>query len=460
MNAPAELASCPVHTPAPTAPNGCPVSARAAAFNPFDPAYMEAPAEQLRWAREEEPVFWSPQLRHWVVTRYDDVKAVFRDPVLFSPSNVLEKVTPATPEVMRILQRHGFAVNRTLVNEDEPEHMLRRRLLMDAFLPGRLGDFEPQVRRLVREAMDRFIDQGRADLVAEMFHPIPLQLALAFLGVPEAGAAKLCAIPLAHTLNTWGRPTPAEQALQAENLGRFWAVSQDILQDMMARPDGEGWMYEAICQHRLHPEVIPESYLRSMMMAILSAAHETTTHALGNALNALLSRPTAWQALCRRPELMPNAVEECLRVAGSAMAWRRRTTAETVLGGVALPKGARLLIVLASANVDPRHFENPEVLDLERDSAIEHLGFGHGAHQCMGKHIARIQMRVVLEELAQRLPHMRLGEQAMSYLPNISFRGPLALWVQWDPERNPERQAERPLQGRAHTEARGSGSAV
>lgn len=437
MNASADLSRCPVPVASQTAPNGCPVSAQAAAFSPFDSAYMQAPADYLRWAREQEPVFWSPQLRHWVVTRYEDAKAVFRDNVLFSPANVLEKITPATPEVMRILQRQGMAINRTLVNEDEPGHMLRRRLLMEPFLPARLGGLEPLVRSLTRQAMDGFIAQGRADLVRELFHPIPLQVALHFLGVPQEGAEQLRQIPLAHTLNTWGRPTPAEQAEHAHMLGRFWAVSQEILQDMMRRPPGQGWMYEAIRQHRLHPDILPESYLRSMMMAILSAAHESTAHALTNTTLTLLTHRRAWQEVCAQPAAIPNAVEECLRVAGAVTAWRRRSTAPSVLGGVALPKGASLLIVLASAHADPRRFENPEEVDVYRESAVEHLGFGYGAHQCMGKTIARIQLRVVLEELVQRLPHMALSEQTLDYLPNTAFRGPRTLWVQWAPERVP-----------------------
>jgi len=433
MNAPAELPPPSTPPAAPTAPNGCPFSARAASFSPFDPAYMQAPGEYLRWAREGEPVFWSPQLRHWVVTRYEDVKAVLRDNRLYSASNVLEKITPATPAVMRILQRHGFAMNRTLVNEDEPEHMLRRRLFMDAFLPERLGDIEPMVRTLVRQAMDRFLPAGRADLVQALFHPIPLQVALKFLGVPDAAADTLLRIPLVHTLYTWGQPSLEQQAEHAENLGRFWTASQAILQDMMARPDGQGWMYEAIAQHRQHPDIVPEPYLRSMMMAILSAAHESTAHALANAVLTLLSHRSAWEDVCANPALIPNAVEECLRVAGSVVAWRRRSTAPAVLGGVALPKGAQLLLVLASANVDPRHFEQPDEIDVYRESAIEHLSFGYGAHQCMGKNIARIQMRVVLEELAQRLPDMELSGQRLDYLPNTAFRGPRALWVRWQP---------------------------
>ncbi|MFD0667459.1 cytochrome P450/oxidoreductase [Ramlibacter sp. MAHUQ-53] len=422
------------------APNGCPVSANAAAFNPFEPAYMQAPGEYLRWAREQEPVFWSPQLGYWVVTRYEDVKAVFRDNLLFSPAIALEKITPATPQVMEILQSYGFAMNRTMVNEDEPDHMERRRLLMDAFLPERLVGYEPMVRALARQYMDRFIDNGRADLVGEMFYEIPLNIALKFLGVPDDGAEQLRQFAVAHTLNTWGRPTPQEQLEIAHNVGRFWQTAQGILDGMMAQPDGEGWMYETIRQYRKHPGIVTLSYLRSMMMAILAAAHETTSNATANAFMTLLSHRQAWEDICANPALIPNAVEECLRVAGSIIAWRRVATADATVGGVAIPKGGKLLIVQASANFDPRHFENPDEVDVYRESAVEHLTFGYGAHQCMGKNIGRMQMRVFLEEFARRLPHMRLVEgQAPDFLPNTSFRGPASLWVEWDPAKNPER---------------------
>ena len=426
------------------APSGCPVSARAAAFNPFEPAYMQAPGDYLRWAREEEPVFWSPQLGYWVVTRYDDVKAVFRDNILFSPSVALEKITPASPEVLQILQGYGFAMNRTMVNEDEPDHMARRRLLMDAFLPERLITLEPMVRQLARQTMDRFIDQGRADLVGEMFYEIPLTIALKFLGVPDEGAEQLRQFAVAHTLNTWGRPTPEEQIEIAHNVGRFWQTAQRILDAMRAQPDGDGWMYETIRQHLAHPDVVPESYLRSMMMAILAAAHETTSNATANAFLTLLSHRKAWDDLCANPALIPNAVEECLRVAGSIIAWRRVATADAVVGGVPIPKGGKLLLVQASANFDPRHFENPDEVDVYRESAVEHLTFGYGAHQCMGKNIGRMQMRVFIEEFVRRLPHMRLVEgQKIDYLSNTSFRGPSTLCVEWDPARNPERLSDR-----------------
>lgn len=423
-------------------PTGCPISHGAAAFTPFEGAYQKNPANALKWAREEEPVFYSPELGYWVVTRFSDVKAVFRDPLLFSPANALEKITPAPPEAAEILKSYGFAMARTMVNEDEPQHMARRRALLDAFLPENLARQEGWIREMVAHYIDRFIKRGQADLVEEIIREIPMSVALRFLGVPEEGARELRAFSVAHTLNTWGRPSPEEQLTIAHDVGRFWQTAQGILDGMMAQPDGEGWMYDSIRMHRAHPEIVPESYLRSMMMAILVAAHETTSYATSNAVYALLRDERAWAELCANPALIPNAVEECLRYAGSVVAWRRIATRETEIGGVRIPEGGKLLIVQASANHDETHWNAPNHLDIYRDNAAEHLTFGYGAHQCMGKNIARMEMRLIIEAFTRRLPHMRLvPNQKLHYLPNTSFRGLSQLWVEWDASANPEQTA-------------------
>jgi cytochrome P450/ferredoxin-NADP reductase len=422
-------------------PNGCPVSSRAFAFDPFDGPYQIDPAEALRWAREQEPIFYAPSFGYWVVTRYDDVKAIFRDHILFSPSIALEKITPAPPEAAEILARYGYAMDRTMVNEDEPAHMARRRLLLDSFAPEALAKHEPAIRRLTREYVDRFIDKGKADLVTEMFWEIPLTIALHFLGVRNDDIDELRRFCVAHTLNTWGRPTREEQLHIADAVGRFWQVANRILDSMRADPSGEGWMYFSIRKHMERPDIVPLSYLRSMMVAILAAAHETTSNAAANAFRMLLSDRSAWDELCRNPDLIPNAVEECLRRAGSIVAWRRLVTDDTEVGGVALPKGSKLMIVMASANHDERHFDHPDALDLYRENVSDHLSFGYGAHQCMGKNIARMELRIFLEEMTRRIPHMELVPgQTFRYLPNVSFRGPENLWVQWEPAKCPERR--------------------
>lgn len=428
---------------------GCPVSEKAADFDPFEGGYQLDPAEALRWSREREPVFFSPKLGYWVVTRYDDVKAIFRDNIVFSPSIALEKITPSPPEAQEILEKYGYAMDRTMVNEDEPAHMERRRLLIDSFSPEALAHMEPKIRKLTQRYMDRFIDKGEVDVVADMLWEIPLTVALQFLGVKDDQVDELRQFGVAHTINTWGRPSKEEQLHVADSVGRFWVTANRVLDKMMADPSGEGWMYFSIRQHLKRPDVVPLSYLRSMMMAILVAAHETTSKATANALRLLLSDREAWEKICANTSLIPMAVEECLRRAGSIVAWRRLVTEDTEIGGIKLSKGAKLLIVMASANHDERQFESPELFDLYRENATDHLSFGYGAHQCMGKNIARMEMRIFIDEFAKRLPHAQIiPDQKFKYMPNTSFRGPESLWLRWDPVKNPERIDKSALQSR------------
>ena len=419
--------------------SGCPVSGKAASFNPFGGDYQVDPAASLRWSRDEEPVFFSPEIGYWVVTRYSDVKAVFRDNILFSPSIALEKITPVSEEATATLAKYDYAMSRTLVNEDEPAHMPRRRALMDPFTPAELVHHEPMVRRLVREYVDRFVDSGKVDLVDEMLWEVPLTVALHFLGVPEEDMDDLRKYSIAHTVNTWGRPAPEEQVAVAEAVGKFWQYAGTVLEKMRKDPSGHGWMPYGLRVQKEQPEVVTDSYLHSMMMAGIVAAHETTANASANAFRLLLENRSVWQEICEDPSLIPNAVEECLRHSGSVAAWRRLATADTRIGDIDIPKGSKLLIVTSSANRDDRHFESGDEFDIRRENSSDHLTFGYGSHQCMGKNLARMEMQIFLEEITTRLPHLELvPDQEFTYLPNTSFRGPDHVWVQWNPDANPE----------------------
>ena len=423
-----------------TAPNGCPISAQAAAFDPFGDAYQQDPPESLRWARAQEPTFYSPQLGYWVVTRYASVQAIFRDHHSYSPAIALEKITPTGDAANAVLASYGYAMNRTLVNEDEPAHMARRRLLMPPFTPEALAHHLPMAQALVQQHIDRFINDGQADLVDQLLWQVPLTVALHFLGVPEEDMALLRQYSIAHTVNTWGRPRPDEQVAVAHAVGKFWQLAGTILDKMRAAPDAPGWMRYGIRVQALHPDVVTDSYLHSMMMAGIVAAHETTANAAANAVKLLLQHPSAWAELCADPALLPGVVEECLRHNGSVAAWRRLAMRNVVIDGQPIPAGSKLLIVMASANHDADHFTDPDLFDIHRDNAGEHLTFGYGAHQCMGKHLARMELQVILGALSRRLPHMQLAAQQFSYVPNTSFRGPEHLRVRWDPAHNPERR--------------------
>lgn len=221
-------------------PTGCPVSPQASVFDAFEGAYQVDPAEALRWSREQEPVFYAPKLGYWVVSRYDDVKAVFRDNQVYSPSIALEKMTPAPEEAQAVLKKYNYGMSRTLVNEDEPVHMERRRALMKAFTPEELAHHEPMIRQLTSECIDRFIDQGKVDLVDEMLWEIPLTVALHFLGVPEDDMDTLRQFSVAHTVNTWGRPSADQQVAVAESVGKFWQFAGEVLEKMKKDPSGDG----------------------------------------------------------------------------------------------------------------------------------------------------------------------------------------------------------------------------
>jgi ferredoxin-NADP reductase len=283
-------------------------------------------------------------------------------------------------------------------------------------------------------------DDGRADLVDQMLWEVPLTVALHFLGVPEEDIDLLRRYSIAHTVNTWGRPRPEEQVAVAHAVGNFWQFAGKVLDKMRENPDGPGWMQYGIRKQKEHPEIVTDSYLHSMMMAGIVAAHETTANAGANAIKLLLQHPHAWREICENPGLIPNAVEECLRHNGSVAAWRRLVTKDVQIGGIDIPAGAKLLIVTSSANHDERHFADADLFDIRRDHASDHLTFGYGSHQCMGKNLARMELQIFLAELTRRLPHLRLAEQTFTYVPNTSFRGPEHLWVEWDPAQNPERR--------------------
>jgi cytochrome P450 len=175
-----DTTSCPVHTEVD--------------FDPFSSDYQQDPAAALALARSEQPVFFSRTMGYWVVTRHEDIKDVFHDRSTFSACIALDKVTPTSAEAQAVLESYGYAMNRTLVNEDEPVHMARRRLLMEPFLPRHVDTLEPLVRRLAHAAVDGFEAGGRADLVDQMLWTVPLTVALQFLGVPDEDMEREVAI--------------------------------------------------------------------------------------------------------------------------------------------------------------------------------------------------------------------------------------------------------------------------
>ena len=159
-------------------------------------------------------------------------------------------------------------------------------------------------------------------------------------------------------------------------------------------------------------------------MAGIVAAHETTANATANAMKLLLQHPRVWREICEDPSLIPNAVDECLRHNGSVAAWRRLATKDVQIEDIDIPAGSKLLIVMSSANHDERHFADADLFDIRRDNASDHLTFGYGSHQCMGKNLARMEMQIFLEEFTRRLPHMSLRSRRSATCPTLRSADP------------------------------------
>jgi cytochrome P450 len=230
----------------------------------------------------------------------------------------------------------------------------------------------------------------------------------------------------------WGRPNEDEQVRLAQGMTAFWRYAESLVASRAEQPRDD-FTSDLLLARDGDLPALNHQEVTTIVYALLFAGHETTTGLIGNAMRRLLTERPAWGEICGNPALIPNAIEEVLRFDSSVIAWRRRTTQAVEIGGVPVPAEANLLLLLGSANRDSAVFEDPERFDIHRQNAREHLSFGHGAHFCLGAPLARLEARVVLEELSARLPSLRLVPgQTLRFQPNTTFRGPLSLLVEWD----------------------------
>lgn len=417
------------------APPTCPAAGIGRRFDPFDgepmriyPLYAEA--------RRQEPVFYSPDIDYWVITGYDDVRAALEgDPAIFSASNALELVTPLCPAAGKIAQEHGVVISPSIVDEDPPIHTVHRRSLHKPFSRGRMLAMEPLTRRLVTELLDSLCARGDMDLVSDFLLEVPAYVLFEMFGVPRSELANVRRFVQRLAVLGFGRPDPATQIAMTAGLAEFWDFCRAHVARLMENPGSDA--ISEFIQGLRDPRsaASPDlDYVATVTFQMFFAGHETTVNATAGGVRALLENRAQWEALCADSTLIPNAVEECLRYAPSVPAWRRVLLQPTMIGGVEIPAGARLLLALGSANRDENHFEGGECFDIQRENARDHLTFGFGRHHCLGHDLARMEMRVILEELTRRLPTLTLAPaQNYQYSANTSHRGPEHVLVHWVP---------------------------
>lgn len=414
-----------------TSAGQCPATGMGGEFDPFVDPYLADPYAFWLRARGTEPVFYSPDLEYWVVTRYEDIKAILADPKTFSAGNAQTPIRPLAPEVTQMLQAGGFGARPVMSNADPPVHTRIRKYTWQAFTPKRIAQLEPDVRRLVTRFIDRFAGERRADLVREMFYELPVLVLFIFLGMPEKDVDRVKTWARNRLMLTWGRLSDEQQMIEARGLLEYWKYTEAYVQSLVANPP-DNYIGDLLRASRADPNELSIAEIVNVVYGLLIAGHETTTSMSANAIVTLLEHRAAWERLCVDPTLIPNAVEELLRFDSSVITWRRKASKPVEIAGVSIPQGANLLLALCSGNRDDAHFPEPERFDLDRANAKTHLSFGFGIHYCLGAPLARLELTVILEELTRRMPSLRVvPDQKWEFPPNTSFRGPARLFVEW-----------------------------
>jgi cytochrome P450 len=403
-----------------------------ARFDPFNDPYLSDPHPFLAEAREIAPVFYSEQLDYWIVSRYVDVKEVLQNWRIYSAVNTLDTLKPLCPHARAALAEGGFRPVKALTNADPPAHTRVRRLANIAFTPRRVALMEPFIRRLAQRFVEQRLTTGEADLVHELSWDLPALVIFNVIGVPEEDVEWVKAGTNSRVLFNWGYPSDEQQTQLARDSATFWRYAEKLVADRTREPRDD-FTSDLVQARDRDGEALSPQEVTTVLFSLLTAGHETTTSLLGNAFHWLLEHREAWEALCADPSLIPNAVEEVLRIEPSVCSWRRRSMAPVELGGTFVPADANLLVMIGAANRDPAVFSDPERFDVRRANAKDHLAFGYGPHICLGAPLARLEARVVLEELTRLVPSLRqVPGQRLEYLPNTSFRGPTSLRVTWD----------------------------
>jgi cytochrome P450 len=387
------------------------VSAR---YNLLSPEVKANPYPAYADMRRNAPVCQVDPGGMWVVSRYDDVMHVLKHPQLFSSRGFGETTNPPW--------LGGNPFSESMIAMDPPQHGRLRMLVSRAFGAGAMARLEPRVRELV---------QG---IVAELPLGQPVDIMPAYaLRIPAAVIGEMMGLdPALHSrLKRWAdlitggvttvRPDEPERMQVARDAVAELRHYFTELLERRRREPGEDMVSELL-RARIDGEALSQSELIAFLALLLVGGIETTVNLLGSSLAVLLEQPELLARLCADRSLIPAFIEEVLRYEPPVQAVPRMTTEEVELGGVRLPRGARMLVMLASANRDETRFPDGDRFDAQRGP--QNLPFGHGAHFCLGAQLARMEGRLGLEALLNRCGRLERGPEPISWHRTLLQRGP------------------------------------
>jgi cytochrome P450 len=381
-------------------------------FLPREPAELHAFLADLR---ENKPVHQIPPLGIWAITRYDDVVHVLKHHELFS-SEALRHMAMgmagvengAAAALDALSDDNASAVFRatpTVISADPPLHGHLRAIVNRGFTPSQIERVAPRIQEITDALLDTVVARGEMELMGDLAIPLPVTVIAELLGVaPERGddfkrwsdlfISTLAQTPAGETLKQ------IEQAMQefADYFGEVITTRKNDPQDDLI----------SIIVHADTPEgTLSDVEVLAFCRLLLIAGNETTTNLIARMVGTLLDHPDQFAKLRADLSLLPNAVEETLRYAGIVPTLPRLTTQDVEVSRVKIPAGQIVMPFFMAANRDPRRFPDPDRYDITRKTT-GHLGFGFGAHFCLGAHLARLETRIAMEGVIRRLPNLHL----------------------------------------------------
>jgi cytochrome P450 len=384
-------------------------------FNPMDPEFVADPYQTYHRLRATDPVHHSP-LGFWVLTRYEDVVAVLRDPRLAKEaiaSVVAARFGVEVPVGMRL----------SMLDRDPPDHTRLRGLVSKAFTPRVVEALRPHIQQIVDGLLERVERAGSMDLIEEFAYPLPVVVICEMLGVPveDHERFKGWSLEIARSLDLILQPPDSDLARRSVDARHALTdYFRGLIAERRASPRAD--MLSALIAAEEAGDRLSEQELMATCILLLVAGHETTVNLIGNGTLALLRHPDELRRLRENPSLIGSAVEELLRYDGPVQRTARIPSAAVTIGGRTIEAGEMVMPFIGAADRDPAHFPDPDRLDIAR-SDNRHIAFGLGIHFCLGAPLARLEGQIAINTLVRRLPKLALATDRPEYRQSLTLRG-------------------------------------
>ena len=364
------------------------------------------PHAYFRVLREQDPVHWQEECElpvflpgpgYWALTRHEDVAFVSKHPEIFSSAAGSSSLNDLRPRERRMARDQ-------LIQMDPPDHADLRNLMNVKFKPRAVHETEPHMRRIVCETLDRLESRSECDFVGDVSAPISLRVLTNFLGVPDEYTARF--YRWTNETMRFGEPGAFNLLRARFALLQIFVQSALLARERRKRPASD--VFSSLVNGEFRGARLTRMMMQVNFFLLIIAGNETTRNALSGGIQALCDHPEQLDRLRHDPSLLPQAIEEMLRWVSPVMQFRRTALRDTKIGDQEIRKGDKVVMYYGAANRDPSVFEDPETFDITR-TPNPHLAFGIGTHFCMGSHIARLEMRVTLEEFLRRFPNVSLA---------------------------------------------------